>query len=68
MPGVQAEEVGEDGGGQLGGEVEERGPASGLGVGAEGAQAVAEPGSGDRLAGQPAGEQPWGEAGEPVPV
>ena len=52
----QAEEVGEDGGGQLGSKIKQRGPASGLGVDTEGAQAAAEPGSGDRLAGQPAGK------------
>ena len=39
---VQAEEVGEDRGGQLGGEVEQRGAAAGLGVDAEGPQAFTE--------------------------
>ena len=41
---VQAEQIGEDCGGELGGEVEERSPAAGLGVDAEGSQALAEPG------------------------
>ncbi len=53
------EKVGEDGGGQLGGEIGERGPAVRHGVDPEVAQALAEPGCGDRLAGQSAGEQPW---------
>src|SRR5689334_10213126 len=57
---VQAEEVGEDGGGELGGEVEEGGAAAGLGVDAEGSQAFAERGGGDGGAGQVAGEQPGG--------
>ena len=39
---MQAEQVGEDRGGELGGEVEERGPAAGLGVDADGPQAFAE--------------------------
>ena len=57
---MQAEEAGDDCGGELGGEVEERGPAAGLGVDAEGAQALAEPGRGDGPPGQVAGEQPGG--------
>src|SRR6516164_1055943 len=43
---VQAEEVSEDRGGELGGEVEQRGTAPGLGVDTEGPQAFAEPGRG----------------------
>ena len=57
---VQAEEVGEDRGGELGGEVEERGAAAGLGVDAEGSEPFAERGRGDRAAGQVPGEQPGG--------
>jgi hypothetical protein len=44
---VQAEEVGEDRGGELGGEVEEGGAAAGLGVDAEGPEPFAERGRGD---------------------
>ena len=57
---MQAEDVGEDRGGELGGEVEQRGTAAGLGVDAEGPQAFAEPGRGDGPAGQVPGEQPGG--------
>src|SRR6266568_1530840 len=53
------EKVGEDGGGWLGGEIGERGAAACHGVDAEKAQALAEPGGGDRAAWQAAGEQPW---------
>src|SRR5512133_3973461 len=53
---VQAEEVGEDGSGELGGEVEEGGAAAGLGVDAEGPEPFAERGRGDGAA----GEQPGG--------
>jgi hypothetical protein len=53
---VQAEEPGEDGGGELGGKAEEGGAAAGLGVDADGAQADAELGWGDRPSGQVAGE------------
>jgi hypothetical protein len=52
------EKVGGDGGGQLGGEIGERGPAVRHGVDPGVARALAEPGCGDRLAGQSAGEQP----------
>jgi hypothetical protein len=55
---VQAEEIGEDCGRELRGEVEQRGPAAALGVDADGPQAFAEPGRGDRAAGQVPGEQP----------
>jgi hypothetical protein len=57
---VQAEEVGEDGSGELGGEVEEGGAAAGLGVDAEGPEPSAERGRGDGAAGQVPGEQPGG--------
>ena len=49
---MQAEEVGEDRGGQLGSEVEQRGAAAGLGVDAEGPQAFAGRVRGDGAAGQ----------------
>jgi hypothetical protein len=66
---VQAEEVGEDRGGELGGEVEQRGAASGLGVDAEGSQAFAERVRGDGAAGQVPGEQPGGGGrGSDAPV
>ncbi len=55
----QVEEAGEDGGGELGGEVGERGTASRHGVDAEVTPALAEPGGGDRAAGQAFGEQLW---------
>ena len=57
---VQAEQVGEDGGGELGGEVEEGGAAAGLGVDAQSPQASAECVRGEGAAGQVPGEQPGG--------
>jgi len=57
---VQPEEVSEDRGGELGGQIEQRGPASGLGVDADAPETLAEPGRGDRAAGQVPGEQPGG--------
>jgi hypothetical protein len=57
---VEAEQVGEDGGGELAGEAEQCGAAAGLGVDTDGAQADAELGWGDRPSGQVAGEQPGG--------
>jgi hypothetical protein len=57
---MQAEEIGEDRGGELGGEVEESGAVAGLGVDAEGSQPFAERGRGDGAAGQVPGEQPGG--------
>ena len=66
---VQAEEVGEDRSGELGGEIEQRGTAPGLGVDADGPQAFAEPGWGDGAAGQVPGEQPGGSGqGSDSPV
>src|SRR5215469_1092171 len=56
--GRKVQQVGEDGWWQLGGEVGERGAASGNGVDAENLQADSEPEGGYRLAGQHAGEQP----------
>ena len=56
--GVQAEEVGQDGRGNLGCEVGECGPPSGLGRDAEGSEPFCEPGRGDGAAGQQPGEQP----------
>jgi hypothetical protein len=55
---VEAEDVGEDRGRDLGSEVEQGGPASGLGVDADGPQSFAERGRGDRAAGQVPGKQP----------
>ena len=60
MVGCDAEQVGEDRGGELGGEVGERGAAAGLGPDPEFAQALAEAGGGERSAGLQAGEQPSG--------
>ena len=57
---MQAEEVGEDRSGELRGEIEQRGTAPCLGVDADGPQAFAERGGGDRAAGQVPGEQPGG--------
>src|SRR5258707_8069205 len=54
----EIEGVGEDSCGQLGGEVDEGGPASGQGTDPDGAQALAEPPCGDGLSGHSAGEQP----------
>jgi len=56
--GAQAEVqgIGEDRGGQLGGKVDEGGPAAGHCPDAEGAQALAEPGRSDGLSGHAAGE------------
>src|SRR6266540_2895214 len=56
---LDAEGVGEDGGGELGGELDECGSAGGSCVDAECAEAGAEPASGDGAAGEVAGEQPW---------
>ena len=53
------EQVGEDGGGQVGGEVDECGAAGGAGADAELAKPGTEPGGGQRPAGLAAGEQPW---------
>ncbi len=52
------QQVGQDGGGELGGEVAERGAAPGSAVDAERAEALAEPTGGDRPAGEHAGKQP----------
>ena len=41
--GAEVQAIGKDGGGQLGGEVDEGGPASGHGPDSEGTQALAEP-------------------------
>jgi hypothetical protein len=49
---VQAEEVGEDGGGEVGGEVYEGGPASGFGGYAGSAESFGEPCRGDGAAGE----------------
>ena len=57
---MQAEQVGEDSGGKLGGEVEEGGAAAGLGVDTEGPEPSAERVRGDGTAGQMTGEQPGG--------
>ena len=57
---MQSEEVGQNCGGELGGEVEEGGAASGLGVDADAPETLAEPGCGDGAAGQVPGEQPGG--------
>ena len=51
-------QVGEDRGGQLGGEVVRAARRPGMCPDAEGAQALAEPGRGDGLSGHAAGEQP----------
>ena len=64
---VQAEEVGEDGGGELGGEVEEGGAAAGLGVDAECPEPSAERGRGDGAAGQVTGNSQGVCCGEPTP-
>jgi hypothetical protein len=55
---VDAEQAGQDGGGQVGGELEQRGGAGLAGSDAELAQAFGELEGADRLAGLPAGEQP----------
>jgi hypothetical protein len=55
--------VGEDRGGELGGEVGQGGPASGLDGDAEGAESFGEPFAGDRLSGQQSGEQPFAGGG-----
>ena len=65
MPGdgdadVDAEHAGQDGGGQVGGELEQRGGASLAGSDAELAQSFAEPEGADGPAGLSAGEQPSG--------
>ena len=57
---VDAEHAGEDGGGEFGGELEQRGGAGLAGSDAELAEAFAEPVGADRAAGLPAGEQPCG--------
>ena len=57
---MQAEQVGEDGGGELGGEVEEGGASAGLGEDAEGPEPSAECVGGDGASGQVPGEQPGG--------
>ena len=53
---MQAESVGEHGGGQLGGEVGKGGTATGLDGDAEGAEPPGQACRGDRLAGQQPGE------------
>ena len=68
MPGhgdgdVDAEHAGEDGGGQVGGELEQRGGAGSGGSEAELAESFGECVGADRSAGLPAGEQPSGGAG-----
>ncbi|KMV13521.1 hypothetical protein ACT16_23950 [Mycobacterium heckeshornense] len=56
--GVDAEQVGEDGGGDGGGQLEHRCAVAGLGVNAEPAEACSEPRWRDRLCGKVSGEQP----------
>jgi hypothetical protein len=56
---VQAEEVGEHGGGEPCREIDEGGAAPGSGGDAERAEAVGQPCGGDRPSGQQAGEQPF---------
>ena len=55
---VDAEHAGQDGGGQVGGELEQRGGAGLAGVDAELAESFGELVGADRAAGLPAGEQP----------
>ena len=55
---VDAEQAGEDRGGQFGGELEQRGGAGGPGVDADLVEPFGEPVGADRLAGPPAGQQP----------
>ena len=64
MPGhgdgdVDAEHAGEDGGGQVGGELEQRGGAVSGGLESELAESLGECVRADRAPGLPAGEQPW---------
>ena len=54
-----AEDVGENRGGEFGGEVDESRAASGSGVDAECAEAGSESAGGDGPTGKVAGEQPW---------
>jgi hypothetical protein len=56
--GCQVQQVGEDGGGELGGELQECGATAGLGVDAEFAEPGAESAGGERSTGQQSGEQP----------
>ena len=60
---VDAEHAGEDGGGQVGGELEQRGGAVSGGLESELAESLGECVRADRAPGLPAGEQPWRGAG-----
>lgn len=55
---MDAEEVGEDGGRDLGGQLQQGGVAVGARIDAEGAQPLGKPGGVQVLAGAAAGEQP----------
>jgi len=55
---VDAQHAGEQGGGQFGGELEQRGGACRAGLGAEVFEALPEVGGADRAAGLASGEQP----------
>src|SRR5271165_6194468 len=59
---VDAEHARQDGGGQVGGELEQGNGTSLAAVDADVAESLAEPGGADRLAGPAAGEQPGGGA------
>jgi hypothetical protein len=55
---VDAEQAGEDGGGQVGGELEQRGGAVSRGLESESAESLSEGVRADRAPGLPAGKQP----------
>src|SRR6266699_704005 len=59
---VDAEHAGEDGGGELGGELEQGGGAGWAGADADLVEAFVELAGADRLAGASAWQQPWGGA------
>jgi len=62
------EEVGEDRGGNFGGELEQGGPPPGQGADAEGAQPFAQSGGRNRAAGQVSGNSQGLAVGAPTPT
>jgi len=65
---AEMEEVGEDRGGNFGGELEQGGPPPGQGADAEGAQPFAQSGGRNRAAGQVSGNSQGLAVGAPTPT